>query len=360
MRGMERAVLSSAIFLGALVGASSGAMAAAGMITTTVAPLSNNVTYSKDATSKAPALNTYIGYAVAMSNTSGNTINNVTFQGTVYTTATDEQIAFGSSDGATCNTVSAPVDPDHPNAITIQCAIGQFTNGASVSFAVFFKAPIIGDSSPPPGTDLVSFSGVAITAEGFNGGNSWPNSIDAWGPAEQVTLGTSNPTNVKSAVQKSGGSLFTGEGVSLSSDPFTTTVTVPPEATYTTATINETTLPACGAGNFVVCWSSELTIPGTFSPYLAIVLREDASNIIKGTKIGSVVIKYTYTDEQNVEKTVIVQDCASPTTPRSDGLPCIASRTYYKTKNVPGWTPDLDGDFEWTIITAKNGKYDVL
>jgi hypothetical protein len=57
---------------------------------------------------------------------------------------------------------------------------------------------------------------------------------------------------------------------------------------------------------------------------------------------------------------VLVGDCASPTTPRADDVPCIAKRTFYKNSRTPGWTPELDGDFEWWLLNLKNGSYKVF
>jgi hypothetical protein len=78
----------------------------------------------------------------------------------------------------------------------------------------------------------------------------------------------------------------------------------------------------------------------------------DALNIKPGTKIGSVIVYY----EGNP-----IGDCGSPTSPIADpaGTPCIAKRIYYKNRSVPGWTTDLDGDFEWQILNLKNGGYKV-
>ena len=36
------------------------------------------------------------------------------------------------------------------------------------------------------------------------------------------------------------------------------------------------------------------------------------------------------------------------------GLPCILSSQCYK-RSTPGWTLDLDGDCEWTLINSENG-----
>jgi len=338
----------AAVVLSALLAAPLTALAGAGTLTTVVTPLSLAVTYSSPATPGAPALDTYVGYTVSVANTGGNTINDVRFTGTARATDADEQVAFSSADGRSCSASGA----------AIECTMGQLKAGQAVPvFAVFFKAPVRDSVSPlPDGSDLLSFAGTTFYAEGTGGPNSVPqNSTVAW-TAAAVTLGTNNPALVKSAVQRSGGKLFTGEGgVSSGSDPFTTTVTVPASASYTTAEINESPDNINCGNNFNACFRSDITIPGSFNPYLTIVLRQDASTILKGTKIESVLIQYA-----GSAGTQFVGLCANATTPRSDGVPCIASRTYYKNSRTPGWTPALDGDFEWTLINLGNGSYKVF
>lgn len=335
------------------------AWAGAGNLSTVVTPLSPAVTYSSLATiaPARPALNTYIGYAVSIVNAGGNTINNISFTGSARATDLDEQVVFSSAEGVSCTTTAGGTG--------INCAIGQLKAGVAFpTFAVFFKAPVKDAGSPLPdgdpalcgSTDCVAFSGITYYAETTGGATSpVDNSVAEW-TTGVVTLGTFNPTLVKSAVQKSGGSLFTGSGgVTSSSDPFATSVIVPASTSFTTAEILETPDAINCTNNFTACFRSDITIPGTFSPYLTIVLRQDASTILRGTKIESVLVQYT-----GPGGTVFVGDCASPTTPRTDGVPCIAKRTYYKNSRVPGWTADLDGDFEWLLINLGNGSYKVF
>jgi hypothetical protein len=336
-----------------------GVQAGAGVLTTVVTPLSPAVTYSILATTSParPALNTYIGYTVSIANGGGNTINNISFTGSARATDLDEPVVFSSAEGASCTTSAG--------GTSIHCAIGQLKAGVAFpTFAVFFKAPVKDAGSPLPdgdpalcaSTDCVAFSGITYYAE-TTGGTTSPvdNSVAEW-TTGAVTLGTFNPTLVKSAVQKSGGNLFTGSGgVTSSADPFATSVIVPASTSFTTAEILETPDAINCTNNFTACFRSDITIPGTFSPYLTIVLRQDASTIIKGTKIESVLIQYT-----GASGTVFVGDCASPTSPRTDGIPCVAKRTFYKNSRVPGWTADLDGDFEWTLINLGNGSYKVF
>lgn len=336
------------------------ALAGAGQLSVAVVPISPAVTYSAAASTSPPrpALTTYVGYTVSVTNAGGNTINNVRFTGSARPTDADEKTVVSSVEGGSCS-VGADL-------VSIDCTIGQLKAGqAYPQFAVFFKAPIKDTASPLPNgnsadcttTDCVSFSGTIIYAEGSGGVPTSPpqNSIQPWAAAA-VTLGTFNPSLVKSAVPKGGASLFTGAGgTSTGTDPFATSVAVPAGTTYTTAQIEESPDSINCTNNFSACFRADITIPGTFAPYMTIVLRQDASTILSGTKIESVLIQYTGTSG-----TVTVGDCASPITPRSDGIPCIAKRTYYKSNKTPGWTPELDGDFEWTLLNIHNGSYKVF
>ena len=330
------------------------AFAGAGVITTEVTPLSTTVTYSVPGALSPPRLDTYVGYTVAISNDGGNTVNNIRFTGTTSVTDTAEKATFSSVEGATCVTTNTDLT-------AIECTIGQLTAGqAFPTFAVFFKAPVklTNGVADVNGQDAVGFSGITFYAEGTGGPNSIPdNSVAEWTTAA-VALGTDNPLRVKSAVPKSGGKFFTGgSAITTPNDRFTTSVDVPAAATFTTAEIIESTFsPTCTS--FIECYQSQVLIPGTFSPYLMIVLRQDASNIKPGTKINSVVVQYIGDgDPPPLGWPYTVGDCASGPAARTDGLPCIAKRTYYKNRSVLGWTAALDGDFEWTLINLKNGGY---
>ena len=342
------------VFASATFGVATSVFAGAGTFTTTVTPLTTNVTYSAPAAGGAPPLNTIVGYTVSVASDPSNTnnTNHIVFIGTTTVTDATEAAEFNSADGATCSTIANPAGSP-ANARTISCDIGTLRAGqAYPTFAVFFKAPVA-DPAGPPATDNVHFSGATNIAEGsptpFNSTFPWA--------AGDVLLGTANPVLVKSAVPKAGGTLFTGVGgVPTGANQFATTVGIPAAPTYTTATIAISPAGDPNCSNFVTCYQSNLAIPGTFSPYLTIVLRQDASTIKSGTKITSVVLVYIAADNTQT----IIGLCASPTTPRTDGIPCIANQTYYKNKSVPGWTADLNGDFEWTLINLKNGIYKVL
>ncbi|MFN7980191.1 MAG: hypothetical protein U0P30_18805 [Vicinamibacterales bacterium] len=346
------------------VGLATQAWAGAGIVTTSVAPMAPNVSY---ATTGSNPLVTYIGYTVTIGSdpTNTNTINNVVFTGTASATDSAEKPIFSSADGATCTTTNT-------DKTAISCSIGQLRAGQTYpTFAIFFKAPAKATNGVADGAneDSALFSGITYYAEGTGGVPQSPptNSTVNWSAAG-VVLGTPSPVNVKSSVPKAGGNFFTGNGVSTAGDPFATTVAVPAAPTYTAeASIDEATFTTVVSGgpspttltcvNFTPCYQSAVTVPGSFE-YLQIILRQDASTINSGVKIGSVSIWYDGSDTLSDSYHGYLGQCPSPTTPLSD-RPCIASSKYYKNKSVPGWTADLDGDFEWTIITKKNGGFKV-
>lgn len=370
---LPTARLGAALMLCAALGAPAAARAAGSALSAEVTPLSSSATYSVPGTTGAPALHSYVGYAVRVTNVGGVAVGDVHFKAAARATDGDEAVIFDSAEGAVCT-------PLMDGSIT-DCALGALGAGRSTpTFFVFFKVPVKDAVTPLPDgdaalcakTDCVSTNGIAYTGDGSAPVSAWSTSA--------VTLRKPDAAVVQTVVPKAGGTLFTGTGVSLDSDLFTTLVTVPAGPQFATAQITESPDDTNCTNNFRTCFRSEVTIPGSFSPYLTIVLRQDASTILKGTKIGGVLIEYTGTAGR-----VILGDCASPTTPRSDGIPCIAKRVHYVNQKghkgkgpkhdhksgrgrdkdhgggqTPGWTPDLDGDFEWTLINLGNGSYKVF
>jgi hypothetical protein len=404
MRGMKMGLARGAVFLGALLGASTSAIAAAGATYTDVQFLASPITYSR--LSDRKPLTTYVGYTATVKNLSGNTINNVTFQGTATVADPNEKLEFSSADGIACT--ASPLGPS--NSVTISCFIGQLKAGVSTpTFTVFFRAPE--QSLAPIPADYIDFRGRTVTAEGPDAGSSPNDSVDYWpkdnpdtaateafatcagNPLDpdlpqtgthdcvKVALGTPDISKVRSAVPKNGGTFFTGKnGVpgypfpaptptdpfATEIDPFTTSVTVPTSGKITKATVDETQY-SCANAAFKFCQSSDLSVVDTadvtaqFSPYLTIVLRMDSSNIVASPapKIGTIGIYYTGETLAGVTVTNWpVGDCANATSPRADGLPCIASKKYYNTVKKDE-DPALRGDYEWSLISLKNGRFGI-
>jgi hypothetical protein len=368
------------VFLGASLAAPQS-FAGAGMMQTVVTPLSGTVTYSLEANGSTSAMPTYVGYEVQISNSGGNTINNIVFTATAAVTDSAEKATFSSADGITCATTVNPSTAPNPgvnDGTSIQCPIGQLKANASYpTFAIFFKAPVKVTNGIADGdnSDEVTISGVTYFAEGTGGvPNSIPdNSTDNWPDSPiAVTLGTCNPTNIKSALPKTGGSFFTSSGA-CAADPFSVGVNAPSPPTYTTVELLESDITselACSSNdNFYTCFKAQVTIPqvvysANSGKYLTVTLRILASDIKPGTKIGSVLIQYV--DDTNPLNPVIynitqpTRSCPTvggQSVPTFDGIPCLAKSVYYKNKSVPGWTPEIDGAYEWQLLNDKNGGY---
>jgi hypothetical protein len=337
------------------------AMSLAGVdnvITTQVARLTDSASYSKNATVSParPALLAHVGYRIDVANVGGNTTNNIQVGGSAATVVGGLKLEFSSADGAACTTTNV-------ERTAFECALGQLRAGQShASIVVFFKTPVAPEAPIAP--DAVGISGLTLYAEGTGGPNPvWPNSTVPWAGDATVALDAPSAVSVKSVVQRSGGTLFTGNGgISTPADPFTTSVIVPPSAAFTTALITESP-ESVNCTFFTSCNVSQVTIPGQFSPYLTIVLRKDSSTIAQGTKLASVVLYYLDDTAPPGTAYAPIGPCATPTTPNTgtlEGVPCIAASKHYKSAKVPGWTAELDNDFEWTVINKKNGGYKVL
>jgi hypothetical protein len=336
------------------------ALGAAGAITPQVSPLTSPVTYS---TNSSPPLETYVAYTLNFTNAGGNTINDARF--TFVASATDPAETVALFNPA----VYLPAGCAQTGVNSFACTKSQLQAGESFftqPIVVFFRAPVkvVNGVADAQGTDFVNVRGELVYAEGTSGKNPRPNSATTWtGP--QVSLGTTDPINVRSALPQSGGTFFTGNGATtLATDPFTVKVTVPPAPTFSTAELLESdvtlNINCTSLGNFFRCSAVAVTVPHIVftagsGAFFTFVIRTDALNIRTGTQINNVLIQY-----DNGSGAQNVGACASPTTPRSDGIPCIAKAVHYKNKSVPGWTPALDGSFEHTLINLTNGSFSVF
>ncbi len=336
------------------------ALGAAGAITPQVTPLTSPVTYSANS---SPPLETFVAYTLNFTNTDGNTINDARFTFVATATDTAETVALFNP------AVYLPAGCAQTGVNSFACTKKQLGSGESFftqPIVVFFKAPVkaVNGVADAPGSDFVQVGGDIVYAEGTSGKNPRPNSSVTWtGP--QVSLGTTDPINVRSALPQSGGSFFTGNGATtVAADPFAVKVTVPAAPTFSTAELLESDVTSnincTSLGNFFRCFGVEVTIPDIIftaasGSFITFVLRVDASNIKTGTKISDVLIQYN--DGTNIHN---VGACANPTTPRSDGIPCIAKTVFYKNKSVSGWTPELNLDFEFWLLNIGNGGFNMF
>jgi hypothetical protein len=313
-----------------------GAHAGAGKFSVVVSPLQNPVTISP-----AQGAVTYMGFTASVTNMGRNTINDIHFIGRISRSGDDQPII----EGATCQTTTAVVET--MPVWSIDCSLGQLSSGASYpTFSVFFRAPpSLGDPAE------AVFSGEVRYAEGTGGvPSSIPqNSIYPW-PSVTITLEDVDKFGVSSAIPKSGGHFFTGTGVTLTGDVFTTAVTVPASASDATVTIDEVIFKK-GCSNFKDCYESILSIPNQiYASNVLIRLRQDVTNIKPGTRIESVKIFYLSDDPGAAPYEVL--DCPSVPQPR-DGKPCIVERVHYQDPAFP----DDFGDYGWLVANDRNGSY---
>jgi hypothetical protein len=345
------------------------------------------VTYAADGTPKIgkapaqPALVTYSGYKITVGNkglTSSNTVNNVTFRAAtrVASSAPLRTAPFAPpAVGIACSSsASPPADWSYTvNFITtpytpatgsyIECPIGQLKVGDSKTFYVYFLAP---KAPSPVVSETIEFDWRINYGEGTNdsGGASRTDTQQA---TVSVGLGTTNPTEVKSAVPSSKQvELFTGDfGIATFDDKWTTTVRIPGGNTVdTTAEIFERQVgPDCFPG-FTFCVSSKLTVPlvavSVQNP-LVIILRRDASTIPNGARIRDVVtagLKY-FPDPDNLTNYELIRECRLFPLGESNGIGgitqrCISSYIEFKNNNAP--TEQYVADWQLVIDALGNGE----
>lgn len=374
----------------------------------TVTPIDRNATYTQLANPAAgvPARPSFLGYTVSIRNIGRSTVTQIRFAGATSVTDAQERATLNSIVGVSgCGVTSG--------GTAIDCPIGKLKSGESFpTFQVLFNTPVKDTATPTPDgnlnncatTDCVSFSGRVFVAgnkaaDGRSAGgnpNSPPSNFSQAWAAPTIALGTPSNTQVRSLVLAGGGQLFTSNtGFPTAANPFTTLVTVPPIGNTRTAALqitDETTPPVTPTATFSTftyegplncsnnltrCFLSDITVPGTFSPFLSITLRQDISTIQQtafnefdegsGTvPIESIKLFYTGGQYVNIE----IPLCRGfgtanpiPNGPETHGanpagLPCIAARKVWPLffAQVP---VDLRGDYEWTIYNVVNGSYRV-
>lgn len=364
-----------------------------------VKALANPVTYSTPASGKIPAMQTYVGFVVGdpvkglLSNSSGNTVNDVTITFTASVTDKAELLTFYLPEvyvlpsGCTRDTV-----PSYTRTVT--CKVRQLKNGGGFpAFTVFFVAPqkvcqattapdnACGGTDDVPGGDTISTTVTAVYAEGLSGPSPvHPNSNQERSQPNLVVLGTTNPIYVKSAVPKTGARVFTGVGAApvpvppaVPNSQFAELLNVPPLTdAYAVVEISVETssdadvISCMNGGRFKVCPTFRTTVASDtgvekrFDPEnpLRFTYRIDASNLkLSASKIlNSTTILYSgkrYDGIEDVWTNKSVDVCVNGAA-RTDGLPCIESSRCYK-RNETGGIADLENDCEWTLINTGNG-----
>jgi hypothetical protein len=372
MRGMKSVLFAlavSTVSAAALSAQDPNVYATVTAIDPTAVTQSRVVTLKNGATT---TMTTYAAYQVVVTNNTTNALNNAYFNATaVNDTSPPVAVVFDSfvdtSGTVACNTPTT----------SLNCTLGNLApKTTSATFLVIVRAPTSGAK--------ISLSFSSGGYEGGSGPNSccsYPGSNSGISLIDPTTDTTFN-THALSLLTKVGGTFFTGyAAVPSSTAPFGTRLNVPSNLTlpggYSTALIDIPAVdPTCTSANLQNCQQSNLTIPTSstdttplqFSPCdasdattydtcLNIILRVDSSQIKPGVKIGNVQIYYSHPD--TTDPTTLVSEQVYPCSV-SLALPCIRSSVYYKNKTVPGWSLELDGDFEWTVINDRNGSYKVF
>lgn len=357
------------------------ALGAAGAITPQVTPLTSPVTYSANS---SPPLETYVAYTLNFTNTGGNTINDARFTFVATATDTAETVALFNP------AVYLPAGCAQTGVNSFACTKRQLQAGESFftqPIVVFFRAPVkvVGGLGDAPGTDFVNVGGDLVYAEGTSGKNPPPNSATTWtGP--QVSLGTDNPVNIKSAVPKTGAKVFTGQGgVPVPATPevpktqFAELLNIPSlpgahavaEIVVDTFTDPNDVANCMNGGRFIICpaFTTSVVNNGVETRFLdplnplTLIYRIDASNNkLSPTKLlNSVSITYsgkkydpdTGAQVGNWSNEEIPKVCVN-NQPRKDGLPCVLNSRCFK-KNDTGGIPALENDCEWTTVNTGNG-----
>jgi hypothetical protein len=286
-------------------------------------------------------------YTVTLTNTSAsNTINNgrLVATTTVVGGLSDAKAVFKSASGATC---AVSLEGTRVDCSVDSLAIGQFKE-----FTLTFFSPSSGTS--------IDLAWDAVFDLGTPPGGS---NGDAG--TTTIALEAIDPTKVTSAVPPNETvSVFTGNfALPGTFDQFTVAITIPPVAVSTTATVLEsdisTNINCTSLRNFKKCYQSSISIPSVdlenTGSYLSFVLSIDKSNIRNGSKIDKVLIQYS--DGAIFVPTVqyCLKDGDNNPIPNPDKTPCIAKADDYTRKSPLGWF-----GFRWTIISLKNGVFEVF
>jgi hypothetical protein len=292
----------------------------------------------------------YVKYTVTVTNNSSN--NNLTydFKGTTLVTQNNVPVnntyaAYVSSSGVPC----LVPDPSKPTVVT--CSKFSVNKGTSKSFTITYKTPVSGDK-------------LRLTVESTSNaikGSGYADTTLITIPYEQTIVG------FKTYVPPEGGTFYTGANGNWSgspgspaipSDPWTTTIVIPPIGFSTTATVDEKQngeLTGCSGSYYVAggCFDTNLVIPSAPGAIqtMTIYLRIDATKInFFGGTIGTAVIKYTK-DGVNYAPVLPCSQTGGPTA----GSPCMANRRAY------GNTPDIpiawQLDWEFEVNAVDNGRY---
>ncbi|MEP6874240.1 MAG: hypothetical protein ABI887_07725 [Burkholderiales bacterium] len=307
---------------------------------------------------------TYASYEVTLTHDQDRSVLQPVYF-SASTTVRDSHNAVQSGQSAVFVAANLPTGCSAPTPTTLSCTFtdGLLRPGSTKTFTLIVQVPTAGAK-------------IGLTSQ-----TSWRDCghgrLESTPGSTAYTLLTApSPDAVASYLPAGGGTLFTGNatGTATPTDPWTTTVSVPTSAGAASVSILETLLTSTCAGDLTTCNSSLLTIPGTFAN-LTIYLRRDATTISRYAKISSAKVYYSEPAHPaaHVVYPLEVPSCKDTWTygqlPRS-GIPCIAERTAYPSKDDcdryskqhGGSTiglppPGYEGDWEFRILAVDNGRY---
>lgn len=327
-----------------------------------VSAVGTQVTVSASSTQDTPD-KTYVAYVVQFVNGGGSELRQTVLR-----------LAASASDPSQ---LSAPliqpqsVNPDLPAACSVapdgKSAICDFS-AAPIPSGDSFQFPVIVSAPQFAGTPVTGLS-ISLVAEGsFREGKSGTASDNSLGYTSGSASHSVTPLaadSVDSVVVKTGGKLFTGaKGIPTKLDTQSTEVTFPAltSVNYDLVNITETAVSGAYANTcagdryFRTCFETSLSAPGVdygvSGLYLTEVIRAHPDNILKSASQMSRLVWF-YTPTGSSTATPIGQ-CASSTSPRTDGLPCqVGPGICYTKQTAP--SAALIGVCEWTFINTRNG-----
>jgi hypothetical protein len=318
----------------------------------------DTVTVSTSSTQQTPV--TYVAYLVSLNNGGGSEINQLQIDATTSVTS-----------GLTPAVIQdSSVNPALPSACTVagtslSCVFGTLPPGAVLSFPVIVAVPQY--VAAPVANQSITLSLHASFREGKSGSAS-ENSLGELNTTVNTPVAAQSDSSLKSVVIKAGGNVHTGSGIPKPTDVYTSAVAFQAlSADYSLVTITESPfaapqVPLCvGGRHFNTCHSTLLYAPDVVyalnGGFLTETIRVHPANFVKGAKMNTVIWEYIPTDANGVPTGAAtnVGLCSSPTTPRTDGIPCQTGPVLCYKKTTPGWTPELDGVCEWPFINNRNG-----
>lgn len=404
MNRVKSAVVFVAAMLGAVASAVGGVGNAFTFATPTMTAVSDRVTYA----TATPALVTYVGYDVGnvannvlVTNSSGATANHFILKFTAAVVKPDgspsgEKLKAYSLTSATATDLSSICSFNTTaaaNPLTVTCNVQQLKNGDKFpAFTVFYLAPSNVDSSAGcatnPSTDCntVKTKVDLIYAEGTNDvPTGFPNSTQTSGDQKLVSLGTTNPNFVKSALPRGVPvTIFTGSGVPKAGiagefKEFTESATLPAISNtyrYGQASIKvredySGDSQCTNLGNFKTCplYETSIVDPSTLTTIqfslaapLQFLYRIDATKLKRPLSqiLGNTLIYYSASGAANSFGSPIGPCTHNDGTTNGDGAACIDMRPGFEPKcfknlQSAGGVADLVGDCQWYLLKDSNG-----